>query len=213
MLIFDQLKKNDPHLRVLTLGVLLGMGILLAGLWFVQVMSHRQHADNQKAQSFRTVRIPAIRGKILDRNGLALAENQPSYNVSLYLDELRDQFKEEWQRSQPPLTVTRRSFGLFGLKLFEWKKAVPAQKLTLGQKKALAEQSRYRVVSKVVAEIGAGLQEPINLDYGQFLKHYTNQPALPLLILTNLNPRQIARFQEQSGSAPGLDLEVQPNRV
>src|SRR5258708_15685603 len=142
MLIFDQLKKNDPHLRVLTVGVLLGMAILFTGLWFVQVMSHRHYSENQKAQSFRTVRIPAMRGKILDRNGLPLAENQPSYNVSLYLDELRDQFKEEWLRSQPPLTVTRHSFGLFGFKLFEWKKSVPAQKLSLSQKKTLAEQSR-----------------------------------------------------------------------
>src|SRR5205814_5916051 len=46
----------------------------------------------------------------------------------------------------------------------------------------------------------------------QFLKHYTNQLALPLLILTNLTPPQIARFQEQSGCFPGLDLEVQPLR-
>ena len=63
MLIFDQLKKSDPQLRVLTLGVLAGMGTLLIGLWFVQVISYRHYADNQKAQSFRTVRIPAIRGK------------------------------------------------------------------------------------------------------------------------------------------------------
>src|SRR5881296_129997 len=107
MLIFDQLKKGDPHLRVLTIGVLAGMSILLAGLWFVQVISYHQHAENQKSQSFRTVRIPAIRGKILDRNGVALAENQPSYNVILYLDELRDQFKEEWQRCRPKTKLTR----------------------------------------------------------------------------------------------------------
>jgi len=55
----------------------------------------RHYSENQKAQSFRTVRIPAIRGKILDRNGQPLAENQPSYNIRLYLDELRDQFKDE----------------------------------------------------------------------------------------------------------------------
>ena len=39
-------------------------------------------------------RIPAVRGKILDRNGTALAENRPTYNVSLYLDELRKSFDE-----------------------------------------------------------------------------------------------------------------------
>ena len=189
MLIFDQLKKNDPHLRALTWTVLLGMAILLAGLWFVQVFSHRHYAENQKAQSFRTVRIPAIRGKILDRNRQPLAENQPSYNISLYLDELRDQFKDEWQRSRPKGRLTR------------------------SQRISAEAQIRYQVVNRTVQNLGASLGQPIELDYGQFLKHYTNQLALPLLVLTNLTPTQIARFQEQSGNPPGLDLEVQPLRT
>src|SRR5947209_2802081 len=189
MLIFDQLKKNDPHMRVITWGVLVGMTILLVGLWFVQVISHRHYAENQKAQSFRTVRIPAIRGKILDRNGQPLAENQPSYNVSLYLDELRERFKGEWQRSRPKTKMTR------------------------SERISLEANARYRVVSNVVETLGAGMDQPMSLDYGQFLKHYTNQLALPLMVLTNLTPAQIARFQEQSGNAAGLDLEVQPLRI
>src|SRR5438270_12615566 len=126
MLIFDQLKKNDPHLRVITWGVLIGMGILFTGLWFVQVLSHRHYAENQKAQAFRTVRIPAIRGKILDRNGVALAENEPSYNVNIYIDELRDLFREEFKRSRPK------------------------GKLTRAQKLALESDCHYRAVSNVV---------------------------------------------------------------
>src|SRR5204863_8842668 len=100
MLVFDQLKKNDPQLRVLTWGVFAGMIILLGGLWWVQVLSCRHHSENQKSQAYRTVRIPAIRGKVLDRHGNPLAENRPSYNVNLYLDELRELFREEWRRSK-----------------------------------------------------------------------------------------------------------------
>src|SRR6266511_4310207 len=101
MIIFDQLKKNDPHLRLITVVVLVGIAVLLSGLWWVQIISYRHYSENQRAQSFRTVRIPAIRGKILDRHGVALAENQPSYNVILYLDELREGFKKEWSRTRP----------------------------------------------------------------------------------------------------------------
>jgi len=36
MLIFDQLKKNDPQLRVLALAILAGLGVLLAGRRLVQ---------------------------------------------------------------------------------------------------------------------------------------------------------------------------------
>ncbi len=39
MLIFDQLKKNDPQLGVLALVVLSGLALLLAGLWWVQIVS------------------------------------------------------------------------------------------------------------------------------------------------------------------------------
>jgi len=57
------------------------------------------------------------------------------------------------------------------------------------------------------------LQVPVPLDYGRFLRHYTNQLALPLSLLTGLEPVQIARFQEQPAAIPGLDLDVHPLRV
>jgi len=78
MLIFDQLKKNDPHLRVITWSVLLGMGILLAGLWWVQVVNYRHYSENQKAQSFRTVRIPAIRARFWIVTGFPWRKTNPT---------------------------------------------------------------------------------------------------------------------------------------
>src|ERR1017187_2107942 len=96
MLIFDQLKKDDPQLRLVAIIVLGSLGVLLGGLWWVQVVSARDYQANLETQSFRTVRIPAVRGKILDRNGIALAENRPSYNVSLYLEELRRSFETDY---------------------------------------------------------------------------------------------------------------------
>lgn len=85
MLVFDQLKKDDPQLRLLAAVVFAGLLMLLAGLWWMQVVKANDYQSHLETQSFRTVRIPAIRGKILDRNGQVLAENRPSYNVSLYL--------------------------------------------------------------------------------------------------------------------------------
>ena len=98
MLVFDQLKKNDPQLRMLTAGVLAGLCVLLAGLWWIQIVSAQDYQQHLETQAFRTVRIPAVRGKILDRNGLTLAENAPDYSVSLYLDDLRDEFSDEYKR-------------------------------------------------------------------------------------------------------------------
>ncbi len=50
MLIFDELKKNDPQLRLLAVAMAAGLGILLAGLWWVQVVSapeYRSHLETQ----------------------------------------------------------------------------------------------------------------------------------------------------------------------
>ena len=189
MLFFDQLKKSDPTLRTLAWGAFAGLAILLAGLWYVQVVSYRHHAENQKAQSYRTVRIPAIRGKILDANGQPLAENRPTFNVNLYLDELRPLFKEAWKRD------------------------APKRRLKRAESIALQAETRYRVVSNIVQHLASVVQQPVVLDYQKFTKHYIEQLALPMAIMTNLTPAQVARFQEQPSTLPGLDLDIQPTRL
>jgi penicillin-binding protein 2 len=211
MLIFDQLKKSDPQLRLITIAALAGMGILLIGLWFVQVISYRHYAENQKAQSFRTVRIPAIRGKIMDRNGVALAENSPSYNVTVYLDELREDFQGEYARLRPRRTVTN---SLPFYKRWMGGQTVKTEfaKLTSAQRLQLSWMARYRVVSNITHHLSLALGQPVTLQYTNFLSHYTNQLALPFPILSNLTETQIARLKEHVANPRGVDLEVQPMR-
>ena len=75
MLVGHQQGESDPRLRSLAVFMLAGMGLLLIGLWYVQVISSKQYVKNLERQSIRTVRIPATRGKILDCNGEPLADN------------------------------------------------------------------------------------------------------------------------------------------
>ncbi len=211
MIVFDQLKKNDPHLRAITLVVLLGMGVLVTGLWWVQIISYRHYTENQKTQSFRTVRIPAIRGKILDRHSNALAENRPSYNVSLYLDELRDEFRAEYSRVRQRVSVTNElPFWKRWAGISPVTKQFP--KLTLAQHRLMQAQVRYRVASNIVQQLAAILQEPMSFTYGDFMRHYTNQLALPMPVLVNLDQQQVARLLESAAMPPGVDLEIQPTR-
>ena len=51
MLIFDQLKKDDRQLRLLALVVFSGMFMLLAGLWWVQVVRARDYQTHLETQS------------------------------------------------------------------------------------------------------------------------------------------------------------------
>src|SRR5437870_10931715 len=96
MFIIDQLKKSDRRLQAVALGILLGVSLLLAGLWYVQVIASKRFITHLNNQSFRMVRLPGLRGQIQDRNRLPLAENRAAFNVNLYLEELRGPFQAEF---------------------------------------------------------------------------------------------------------------------
>jgi penicillin-binding protein 2 len=216
MLIFDQLKKDDPQLRVVALLVLGGLGLLLAGLWWVQVVSARDYEASVATQSFRTVRIPAVRGMIRDRNGVALALNQPTCNINLYLDELREPFNkacsEQIGRRQAELQRQQQAAEKkLGRSLTRQERKQFA--LSAGERGFLREEARWQVVSNVVAQVSQSLRRPLALDRRQFERHYDTRLALPLCIAANLDPVSIARFEEQLISPLGVDLEVQSARI
>ena len=215
MLIFDQLKKDNPQLRAIAVLVLSGLGVLLAGLWWVQVVSARDYQANLETQSFRTVRIPAVRGKILDRNGITLAENRPTYNISLYLDELRNSFDavylEKAARAQRELRQKAADLaGTLNRRLTKQERKQFA--FTPDVKNPLREQARYEVASNVVRQVSLRLGQPLSLVATNFERHYQTRLALPFPVLTDLNAAQIALFEEQSTSPMGVDLEVQSTR-
>ncbi len=216
MLVFDQLKKNDAQLRVLTLVVILGFVILLVGLWWVQIVSSRQYQANLETQSFRTVRIPAVRGKILDRNGAPLAENRPTYNVGLYLDELRGEFDKVYREDVGQVTAqfnaqVDEEEKKLGRKLNKAERRAAAAILSK-RKSQLRRQARYEVGSNVVQQVSQRLRQPLSLNVTNFERHYEKSLALPFPIVTNLNPAQIALFEEQSSGQVGVDIEVQSMR-
>jgi penicillin-binding protein 2 len=212
MLVFDQLKRNDPQLRTISFFVLAGLVVLLAGLWWVQIVSARDYQANLETQSFRTVRIPAVRGRILDRNGAVLAENRPTYNVSLYLEELRDLFRQEYQHLRPVKVVTNKP-RFWKLEFGSPSVATQYVKLSRAQVDELTRLARCRVASNVVAQVSRSLQQPLSLDTNDFIRHYQTRLALPFPIASNIDPTNIARFEEQLTSPMGVDLEVQSTRV
>jgi penicillin-binding protein 2 len=191
------------------------LGVLLAGLWWVQVVSARDYQANLETQSFRTVRIPAVRGKILDRNGVALAESRPTYNVSLYLEELHKAFQAAYsvkaRRAQAELKQNQKE-----LEKKLHRKLTKAERkqfiFTLQAQILLRQQARYEVASNVVLQVNQRLRQPLWLNPTNFERHYETRLALPCPVLTNLNAAQIARFEEQSTSRIGVDLELQSTR-
>lgn len=215
MLVFDELKKNDPQLRLVAMVLVAGLLILLAGLWWVQVVSVREYQAHLENQEYRTIRIPAVRGKILDRDGRVLAENRPSYNLSLYLDDLRRQFAAAYAVEYAFATNARGH-------------TIAAQEKKLGRSLTKAERkeynfkpgqldqlrawSRIRVAQDVVGQLSRELREPVPFDAAKFNTHYLEQLAMPYPLMQNLSADQIARFQENYTNGMGADLELQSIR-
>ena len=197
MFIFDIFKKEARRLRTLSLVMAAGMLALLAGLWFVQIVSAKRMEGRLEVQSFRKPQVPAERGRILDRNGLPLVENVPQYNVVLYLEDLRSQFTNEY----------------FSHVLKEYVRDHPGAgtgRLPSRVTAPLHLEANYRVVSNLTSRVTAALQQPATLDRERFWHFYSNYTFMPLEIMTNLNAVQAAIFSEQLSNERGLDLERQP---
>jgi penicillin-binding protein 2 len=221
MLIFDQLHKADRHLRLVSWLIAAGLCVLLGGLWWVQVVRSQQFAEDQFNQSYRTVRVPAPRGKIMDRNGVVLAENRPVYSVSLYLGDpswrksvlahykaAKDAARRAGAKQRPPSTM-EKVLSWFGYE----PSLVQLRRLSRDEEGALGRAARYTVTSNIVAQLGEVLGQRLMLDATNFHKHYQSSLVLPLPILSGLDATQVARLQERGLRMPGVDMEIQPTRV
>jgi len=64
----------------------LGMAVLAVELWRLQVVDVADFKENQRRQNTRTILIPGMRGRILDRSGRVLADSRPSRVVVCRLE-------------------------------------------------------------------------------------------------------------------------------
>ena len=88
MIISPAARDHNPRLAIVRAGIALGLLFLLVNLFHVQIMDRDQYGDREQAQSLRRIRLPAARGEIVDRNGIILANNRPSYDIAISLDQL-----------------------------------------------------------------------------------------------------------------------------
>lgn len=194
MLIVDQLRKSEPQLRVLSLLLLFGVFTLLAGLWHVQVISSNRFQANLDSQSYRTIRVPAVRGQIFDRNGRILAANRASFTINIYLEDLRHLFGPEYDRLK-----TRKQEEL-------------GRKLSRPERAPLEPMARFNVINSAAQSVANVIQRPIRLESRKVNRHWLTRRALPMPIAENLTQAEVARFAETPFDHPGISLDSQLRR-
>ena len=85
---FDDLKESflnfvASRVFVLLLIFLTFSGILLARIFYLQIIRGEEYAEDFTMQIRKEVNIPSTRGRIYDRNGEVLADNVLSYSVTI----------------------------------------------------------------------------------------------------------------------------------
>lgn len=82
---------DDPRIRarIVLVFMLLFFALLGAMLWRIQVAQGHVYSEGLEKQSVRRVRLTGLRGRMFDRNGIAVVDNRPSHCLAVYLEELR----------------------------------------------------------------------------------------------------------------------------
>ena len=95
--------KNDSmgsfRLKIYTVGVLLLFSVLVARLWYLQIVQGHTYLIKSEENRIRLLRIKSPRGIISDADGFALVRNRPSFNVFLIREDVEalGRTKEEKQ--------------------------------------------------------------------------------------------------------------------
>jgi len=215
MLVVDELKKNDPQLRLVAILLLGGLCLLLAGLWWVQVVSAREFQSHLETQAYRTIRIPAIRGKILDREGRVLADNRPRYNLSIDMDDLSPAAASAYNN----LLAAARRVVKHNIALAEQRKGGKLSRTELKQfqlKEEYIDQlraaARIQAGNQLYAQLSERVGEPLQFNPDEFNKHYLKKRALPYPALKDLSEINVARFEESYTNGLAADLDLQSVR-
>ncbi|WP_444984168.1 penicillin-binding protein 2 [Halomonas mongoliensis] len=93
----DNLKSPEQELRIFRVRALLAVvlvfaltGVLMGRLAWLQVVQHEVYSTRSEKNRVRVEPLPPTRGLIYDRNGVLLAENRPTYNLTLVRERVDD---------------------------------------------------------------------------------------------------------------------------
>ena len=151
--------------------------ILIGGLAYQQLWLTDRFHESERKQNQRRILVPGPRGNIYDREGRPLVANRPRFAVTLYLGELRKDFRAEYIR-------IRKAYRAAG------DKDVP----TGSQMERIA---RFTVVQRYLDQVNRTLGRTDSLDANDLDKHFHQQLLLPYLLLVDLKTSEFARLIEQ----------------
>ena len=183
-------RSSTSRIFFLGLVMLLALGGITLRLWYVQIARGAEYTARIGNRSQVSVRIPAVRGEILDRNGIKLVENRASFEVDFYLPDMVRAYRES--KGSVPMTSYRGRVH--------------------NMPRDLKEADVVKIVSEeVIPRLEElGVAEDFNANVLQI--HYRNNREVPYSYRQDLDFEQMAVFSEKNLGLPGVNVTVKPVR-
>ncbi len=169
--------RANPRLQFFYLPIVLGFLVLAGGLIYQQVLRSDRANEKEMVQNQRRIVVPGPRGNIYDRNGKLLVGNRPRFAAVLYLDELRTEFRREYD------TI---------VKAYQ-----EANDVDLPSVLQVSEIARFTVVDRYLQEVNQALGRQTELNARDLRRHYNAKRMLPYTLIEDLQPDEYARLLEQ----------------
>ena len=180
----------NSRILFLAILVLLAFGGLGFRLWYVQVARGSEYTAKIRSGSQVTVRIPAVRGEIMDRNGIPLVQNRASFDVDFYLPDMVRSYRET--HGVQPLTTYRGTVH--------------------NMPKDLKEADVAKIVTETIIPRLEELGVAEDYNSARLQIHYRNNREVPFNYRQDLDFDTMAILSERSLQLPGVTVTKKPVR-
>lgn len=179
--------------RIWAMGVacLAGLGALTVKIWWLQVAHGSAYTQQMRSGSEVTVRIPAVRGEICDRNGIPLVTNRASYEVNFYLPDMVRGYRQSNKNSVPTISYQAPIHGMLS---------------------DIKEANIVKIVNDTVIPRLENLDLARDYNSKQLQMHYRNDREVPYTYLEDIDFPTLAKFSEHNAGMSGMNVSLHPVR-
>ncbi|WP_428034878.1 penicillin-binding protein 2 [Amphritea sp.] len=195
---FDSLKDHTKEGRVFLsraliafVIVLLLIGVLIGRLYYLQVVQHDQLAAVSDDNRIQLQPVAPTRGLIYDRNGILLADNRPSYSVTLLKEKVGD-LEHTLAELQKLIPITEREVESFRKRLQQRRR--PYETVPL----------RFRLTDDEIARIAVNYQRLPGVQVeADLIRYYPFGASLvhALGYVGRINEKELKRVDPKNYSA------------
>ncbi|MGA1128771.1 MAG: hypothetical protein ACO3XN_01725, partial [Chthoniobacterales bacterium] len=156
--------------------------MLLGRLWYVQVARGSEYTSRIRNTSQVSVRLPAVRGEILDRNGVPLVQNRASNAIEFYFPDIVRDY--------------RNRFGDIPMHTYQTPVA--------GMMTEKSEPDILRIVNETVIPRLVELGVARDFNANAMRNHFRNETEVPFTYAEDLDYESMARFAEHGVEIAGV---------